>query len=333
MVSEIKIMGIVNVNDDSFFAGSRVSGVEQFIARVEKLFGEGADVVDIGACSSRPGSTYPGVEEEWRRLKPVLEVVQKRFPDTRTMASESEPSISPSPSASTRAAADTLSAGDTYPLPIASTEADVFMQSPEEANQLPTASGYTGSRFSIDTFSAEIVKRAYDIIGPFIVNDISAGQSDPELLPLVARLGLPYVAMHNQIPFVIEGKELHPIADGEGDIVARVAGFFSNFEKRAAEAGLQDWILDPGFGFGKDVDENLELLNRLDGLKIFGREILIGISRKRMTYQPLGLTPSDPKTLGETLRLERLAISRGANWIRCHDIPPRWEQHLTRNIQ
>ena len=85
--------------------------------------------------------------------------------------------------------------------------------------------------------------------------------------------------------------------------------------------------------FGKDVDENLELLNRLDGLKIFGREILIGISRKRMTYQPLGLTPSDPKTLGETLRLERLAISRGANWIRCHDIPPRWEQHLTRNIQ
>ena len=72
-------MGIVNVNDDSFFAGSRVSGAEQFVARVEKLFGEGADVIDIGACSSRPGSTYPGEEEEWRRMEPVLEVVRDKF--------------------------------------------------------------------------------------------------------------------------------------------------------------------------------------------------------------------------------------------------------------
>lgn len=257
MQSGVKIMGIVNVNDDSFFAGSRVSDAGQFIARVEKLFADGADVVDIGSCSSRPGSSYPGVEEEWRRLEPMLIIVRDRF---------------------------------------------------------------AGQRFSIDTFSSEIVRRAYDIIGTFIVNDISAGQSDPELLPLVAQLGLPYVAMHNQIPFVMEGKELRPIADGEGDIVTRVTGFFRGFEQRAAEAGLADWILDPGFGFGKDVNENLELLDRLDELQCFGREILIGVSRKRMTYQPLGLTPSDPRTLGETLRLERLAISRGATWIRCHDV-------------
>lgn len=302
MAAPVRIMGIVNVNDDSFFAGSRVSGVEQFIARVEKLFGDGADAVDIGACSSRPGSTYPGVDEEWRRLEPVLEAVQKRFPSTLTKALASEPSN-----------------GNSSPL--------------------PAAGGYTGPRFSIDTFSADIVQRAYDIIGPFIVNDISAGQSDPELLQLVAQLGLPYVAMHNESPFLLEGKELQPIitqiaaerlegttvCSGSGDyaqtdIVARVAGFFRVFEGRAAAAGLSDWILDPGFGFGKDVDENLELLDRLDELQCFGREILIGVSRKRMTYQPLGLTPSDPRTLGETLRLERLAISRGASWIRCHDI-------------
>ena len=270
MASEIKIMGIVNVNGDSFFAGSRVSGVRQFSARVRKLFADGAGVVDIGACSSRPGSTYPGVEEEWRRLEPMLAVVRKKFP-LRFATAQS---------------------GDTY----------------------------DGPRFSIDTFSADIVQRAYDIIGPFIVNDISAGQSDPDLLPLVAEMGLPYVAMHNQIPFVMEGKELHPIADGEGDIVARVSGFFHNFEKRATEAGLTDWILDPGFGFGKDVDENLELLDRLDELKVFGREILAGISRKRMTYQRLGCRPDDPEALAETLRLERLAISRGATWIRTHDI-------------
>lgn len=271
MTPGIKIMGIVNVNDDSFFAGSRVSGAEQFAARVEKLSGEGADVIDIGACSSRPGSTYPGEEEEWRRMKPVLQIVRDRF-------------------------------------------------LPRFADAGPGET-YSGPRFSIDTFSATVVRRTFGVIGPFIVNDISAGQSDPELLPLVARLNLPYVAMHNQIPFVMEGKQLRPIADGEGDIVARVAGFFRGFEERATEAGLTDWILDPGFGFGKDVDENLELLDRVDELKVFGREILIGISRKRMTYLPLGCRPDDPEALAETIRLERLAISRGATWIRCHDIP------------
>ena len=296
-------MGIVNVNDDSFFAGSRVSGVEQFIARVEKLFGDGADVIDIGACSSRPGSTYPGEAEEWRRLEPVLEVVHKRFPGTRATAPSSEPSFdnsSPSPAANTETTSDT--------------------QSPGGTNHFPAAGGYTGPRFSIDTFSADIVQRTYNTIGPFIVNDISAGQSDPDLLPLVSRLGLPYVAMHNQIPFVMEGKELRPIADGEGDIVARVAGFFRNFEKRAADAGLRDWILDPGFGFGKDIDENLELLDRLSELKSFGREILIGLSRKRMTYQRLGTKPEDDETLAETRRLQEIAVDRGATWIRCHDI-------------
>lgn len=292
----------MNVNDDSFFAGSRVSGVEQFIARVEKLFGDGADAVDIGACSSRPGSTYPGVDEEWRRLEPVLEAVQKRFPSTLTKALASEPSN-----------------GNSSPL--------------------PTAGGYTGPRFSIDTFSADIVQRAYDIIGPFIVNDISAGQSDPELLPLVAQLGLPYVAMHNESPFLLEDKELQPIITqiaterleettgcpcsdkhSPSDIVTRVIGFFRVFEGRAAAAGLSDWILDPGFGFGKDVNENLELLDCLDELQCFGREILIGVSRKRMTYERQGHKPEDGETLAETRRLQNIAIERGATWVRCHDV-------------
>ena len=257
MAPEIKIMGIVNINSDSFFCGSRVTGEKEFCTRVEKLFAGGADVVDIGACSSRPGSEYPGVAEEWRRLEPMLMIVRERF---------------------------------------------------------------DGRRFSIDTFSSEIVRRAFCLIGPFIVNDITAGQSDPELLPLVARLDLPYIAMHNQIPPAIEGIEIRRIADGEGDIVARVAGFFRNFEKRAAEAGLCDWILDPGFGFGKDVDENLELLDRLDELKVFGREILAGISRKRMTYQRQGHKPEDDETLAETRRLQEIAVERGATWLRVHDV-------------
>ena len=265
-------MGIVNVNSDSFFKGSRVASGEEFCARVEKLFGDGADVVDIGACSSRPGSTYPGVEEEWRRLEPVLKVVRKEFlPRFESAAS---------------------------------------------------ASPYPGPRFSIDTFSSEIVQRTYDTIGPFIVNDITSGQSDAALLPLVARLDLPYVAMHNLNPPAIAGQRRRMLIrkkDGE-NVVDNVKRFFRAFEKRAAAAGISDWILDPGYGFGKDVDENLELLERQDELLIFGREILAGISRKRMAYERLGTKPEDAETLLETRRLQNIAIDRGATWLRVHDV-------------
>ena len=272
MASQIKIMGIVNVNDDSFFKGSRVSGAEQFIARVEKLFEDGADVIDIGACSSRPGSTYPGVEEEWRRLKPVLQVVRQEFlPRFESAAS---------------------------------------------------ANSYTGPRFSIDTFSSEIVQRAYDTIGPFIVNDITAGQSDAALLPLVAKLNLPYIAMHNLNPPAIAGQRRRMlIRKKEGEnVVYNVKRFFRAFEKRAATAGISNWILDPGYGFGKDVEQNLELLERQDEILKFGREVLAGISRKRMTYERLGTQPEDAETLLETRRLQNIAIAHGATWIRCHDV-------------
>lgn len=259
MAAAVKIMGIVNVNSDSFFSGSRVASGQEFCARVEHLFAGGADVVDIGACSSRPGSTYPGVEEEWRRLEPVLHLVRGQL---------------------------------------------------------------AGKQFSIDTFSSEIVRRAYGIIGPFIVNDITAGQSDPALLPLVAELSLPYIAMHNLQPPHLDGCRVRKIIrtkPGE-NVVDNVLRYFRGFEKRAAAAGLKDWILDPGFGFGKDVAENLELLERLDELKVFGREILAGISRKRMTYERQGTKPEDDETLAETRRLQAIAVSHGATWLRVHDI-------------
>ncbi|MBQ5402217.1 MAG: dihydropteroate synthase, partial [Bacteroidales bacterium] len=231
----------------------------EFCARVEKLFAGGADVVDIGACSSRPGSTYPGVEEEWRRLLPALMLVRERF---------------------------------------------------------------AGRQFSIDTFSSEIVRRAHDIIGPFIVNDITAGQSDERLLPMVAQLNLPYIAMHNQNPPHIAGCRIRKIIRSRAgeNVVDNVKRFFRAFDRRAAAAGLHDWILDPGYGFGKDVEENLELLDRQDELKIFGREILAGISRKRMTYERQGRKPEDDETLAETRRLQNIAIEHGATWLRVHDI-------------
>lgn len=282
MAAAVKIMGIVNVNSDSFFSGSRVASGQEFCARVERLFAGGACVVDIGACSSRPGSTYPGVEEEWRRLEPVLETIRERYLGIRPEE------------------------------PIERTDSEGSFQRP-----LPS-----GIRFSIDTFSSEIVRCAHGIIGPFIVNDITAGQSDERMLPLVAQLNLPYIAMHNLQPPHLGGCRISKIIrtkPGE-NVVDNVLRYFRGFEKRAAAAGLKDWILDPGFGFGKDVAENLELLERLDELKVFGREILAGISRKRMAYERQGRKPEDDETLAETRRLQNIAIERGATWLRVHDI-------------
>ena len=132
MAENIHIMGIVNLTPDSFFEGSRVQGADA-TARIRQMWEEGARVADLGACSTRPGSPQPSLEEEWRRLEPVLQDIA--------------PYVTP------------------------------------------------GS-ISIDTYRAEIVRRAYGIIGPFLINDVSAGTLDPQMLSTVGQLGLPYVAMH-----------------------------------------------------------------------------------------------------------------------------------------
>lgn len=229
----IHIMGIVNLTPDSFYSGSRTSGADA-LARIRQMYADGADVVDLGACSTRPGAPQPSLEEEWRRLEPVLRGV------------------------------------------------------------LPT--------ISIDTYRPEIVRRAYDIIGPFIVNDVGGGE--PEMLRTVGELGLPYVAMHGRQP--------------KGDVVEDVLDFFRDFAKRAEDAGVKDWILDPGFGFGKDIGQNYEILRRLEELQRAGREILIGISRKSMIYKVLGTTPEE--VMPQTLALEMIALQKGATWLRVHDV-------------
>jgi dihydropteroate synthase len=156
---------------------------------------------------------------------------------------------------------------------------------------------------SIDTYRPEIVRRAFEIIGPFIVNDVGGGSS--QMLATVGELGLPYIAMHGRKP--------------QGDVIEDILDFFRDFAARADAAGVKEWILDPGFGFGKDIDQNYEVLNRLDELKKAGRDILVGISRKSMIYKKLGITPEE--AMPETLALERIALEKGATWLRVHDVP------------
>ncbi|MBQ7222112.1 MAG: dihydropteroate synthase [Bacteroidales bacterium] len=238
----IKIMGIVNVNGDSFYPSSRVRNTDEFRSRVDRMLEEGADIIDIGACSSRPGSVYEGVEEEWRRLQPVLETIPLHYPDTS---------------------------------------------------------------FSIDTFSSEIVRKSFDTVGDFMVNDISAGENDPRILPLVGELNLEYVAMHKRgNPDNMDSLAVYD------NILEDVMDYFTSFSAKAQQYGISRWILDPGFGFAKNTEQGLYLLDNLSAFEVFGKPILVGVSRKRMTGG----------TLQGTKRLNRIAVKNGADILRVHDV-------------
>jgi dihydropteroate synthase len=242
----IHVMGIINLTPDSFYAGSRTAACD-FMSKVRQMLSDGADVIDIGACSTRPGAPQPSIEEEWARLEPVL----------RQLSAE--------------------------------------------------------TAVSIDTYRSEIVRRAYDLIGPFMVNDISAGALDPSMLETVGELGLPYVAMHMRgTPENMQQQTAYQ------DIVADVKTYFEDFAARAEAAGIREWLLDPGFGFAKTLEQNYKLLNRLDALTVFGRPILVGVSRKSMVYKPLGITPEE--ALPATQVVQFAALEKGASWLRVHDV-------------
>ena len=251
MKRKIRILGIVNLTDDSYFAPSRVDGSEALLQRVGTMLREGADRIDLGACSTRPGSKPVGADEEWRRLEPALRAIRQAFP-----------------------------------------EAGV----------------------SIDTYWASVVERAYDCIGPFLVNDISAGAYDAAMLPLVGRLGLPYVAMH------LRGtpETMQSLTDYPRGVTAEVLKYFRTFAKRAAKAGVTDWILDPGFGFAKTVEQNWTLLEELDRLQVLQMPVLVGVSRKSMIYKRFGITPEE--ALPATQVAHYIALERGATWLRVHDV-------------
>ena len=252
----IEVMGIVNLTDDSYYGDSRCAGVQAAMARIAQLVAEGADIIDIGACSTRPGSLPVGADEEWLRLEPVLTAVKEEFPDVR---------------------------------------------------------------ISIDTYWASVVERAYALIGSFIVNDISAGEDDPEMLPTVGRLGLPYIAMHKRgTPENMQEKVCY------NDLIGDILNCFQIFSEKASRIGICNWILDPGFGFSKTVEQNYNLLQsimqfkqilQVDGSPV---RILVGISRKSMIYKRFAITPEE--SLPATQVLHFYALQNGADLLRVHDV-------------
>lgn len=250
-------MGIINATDDSFYAPSRVLSEDgkpdEFTLRntIRSMLLSGADILDIGACSTRPGSIAVGADTEWQRLKVILPIVQEEAPVT----------------------------------PI-----------------------------SIDTYNASVIEKAYDLIGPVIVNDISSGVLDRNMLPLAGRLGLPYIAMHMR--GTPETMSFH--TDYRNGVVEDVKNYFLKFAQKASDNGITNWYLDPGFGFAKTLTQNYTLLKNLSELTSLLRPIVVGVSRKSMIYSLLGQNPED--SLPPTQALHMAALERGASILRVHDV-------------
>lgn len=249
-LSHPQVMGILNVTPDSFYAGSRQQTEKDIINRADQIVEEGASIIDIGAYSSRPQAENISPEEEMRRLRTGLEIINRHHP---------------------------------------------------------------GSVVSVDTFRAEVARMCVEEYGAAIINDISAGEMDPQMFGTIARLGVPYIIMHMQ--GTPQNMQMHPHYD---NLLKEVFFYFSEKVQKLRDLGVKDIILDPGFGFGKTLEHNYRLINHLEEFSIFELPVLVGVSRKSMIYKLLGSTPDD--ALNGTTVLNTVSLLKGANILRVHDV-------------
>ena len=171
---------------------------------------------------------------------------------------------------------------------------------------------YTETVFSVDTYRAKVVKLSADA-GAGIINDISGGSMDSELIETVAATGLPYILMHMQgTPATMQANPVYE------DVTKEISIFFEKHISYLNESGINQVILDPGFGFGKSIEQNFKLLSELSVFKKYGMPILVGISRKSMIYKLLGITPQE--ALPATSALHLAALLNGADILRVHDV-------------
>ena len=249
-LSRPRVMGILNVTPDSFYAGSRTPEREQIAARVRQIIDEGADIIDIGAYSSRHQATDISPDEEMRRLATGLEIIRTLYPRAHV---------------------------------------------------------------SVDTFRAEIASRCVREYGVQIVNDISGGELDSHMFETVADLKVAYILMH------MKGTPQTMMQQTRYDhLMAEMLYYFAERIARLENLGVNDIIIDPGFGFSKTLDDNYRLMNRLDEFARIGLPLLVGISRKSMIYKMLGTSPDE--SLNGTSVLNTLALLGGAHILRVHDV-------------
>lgn len=249
MLDQPIVMGILNVTPDSFSDGGQFSHVDTAFAQAEKMIAEGADIIDVGGMSSRPGAEIISKAEEIQRVVPIIKKIHQAYPETV---------------------------------------------------------------ISIDTVHGPVAEQAIEV-GASIVNDISAWSIDASLLDVVVKHRVPYILMHMRgTP-----KDMQEQLDYE-NVALEVLDFLIEKVTFLRKQGLVDIIVDPGFGFGKTLTQNYELLNRLHVFKMLEAPILAGISRKSMIYKLLESTPQNALT--GTIALNWVALEQGAKILRVHDV-------------
>lgn len=233
-LSEPQVMGIINLTPDSFYAASRKQAEGEIIARCHQILLEGASIIDVGACSTRPGGELVSEEEEAERLQRGLRLIRREMPD---------------------------------------------------------------AILSIDTFRPEVARMCIEEFGADIINDV---EGSDEMFQTVARLRTPYIYMSRKAT-------VH-------DILLD----FAQTVQRLRDLAQKDIILDPGFGFGKTPEQNFQLLRELEKLHVLDLPLLVGMSRKRMVWQTLKVTPDN--ALNGTTVLNTVALQKGASILRVHDV-------------
>jgi dihydropteroate synthase len=242
-------MGILNVTPDSFYAGSRLPEPGLVQERAGLMLAEGADILDVGGYSTRPGAADISPQQEADRVLPAIEAIRAAFPQIVV---------------------------------------------------------------SVDTFRANVARQAV-AVGAHMVNDVSGGQLDPAMFDTISRLQVPYILMHMRgTP-----QNMANLTQYE-DVFLETFDFFQHKLKHLHDLGCKDIIVDPGFGFAKNMDQNYTLLRRLAEFKWLGRPVLAGVSRKSMVYKKLGITPEE--ALNGTTVLNTVALQHGTDLLRVHDV-------------
>ncbi len=243
------VMGILNITPDSFYEGHLAKDLTTLTDMAGEQLAAGADILDIGGQSTRPGSIRISAEEEAGRVLPVIRSILEKFPETV---------------------------------------------------------------ISVDTYHSSVAVAAVQA-GAAMVNDISAGRMDPEMIPAVASLQVPYIIMHMKgVPETMQ-QEAH-----YEDVTTEVLDFFIERTALCRQAGIRQLIIDPGFGFGKTIEHNFRLLSQLSVFSILQLPVLAGISRKSTIYRTLNITAAE--ALNGTTCLHTIALLNGASLLRVHDV-------------
>ena len=244
-----KVMGIINITPDSFFAESRHKTDSVFLNQAEIMLNEGATFIDLGGYSTRPGADDISIDTELERVIPAVELLTSTFPEIH---------------------------------------------------------------ISVDTFRSRVAEESI-LAGAAIINDIAAGGLDDNMMAVVAKHQVPYIMMHMRGTPQTMSKLNH-----YDNMLQEIMFYFSEKIREARSHGINDLIIDPGFGFSKNIAQNFELLSHLEFFKELNLPLLAGLSRKSSIYKTLGCSAEE--ALNGTTVLNTIAITKGANILRVHDV-------------